>query len=46
MLDIIKNPIICGMIVSVVFPLALLIIGEISDKVFDKKLLAIKNQNK
>lgn len=46
MLDIIKNPILCGMVVSVVLPLAILIIGEISDKLFDKKLLAIQNQNK
>ncbi|EFG4626568.1 hypothetical protein BM892_002776 [Escherichia coli] len=45
MLEVIKNPILCGMIVSFVIPFGLLIASEIQDYFFNKKL-AMTNKNK
>lgn len=42
---IVKNPILCGMVLSIVIPTVLLVASEIDDYFFDKKL-ATMNQNK
>lgn len=42
---IVKNPILCGMVLSIVIPTVLLVASELDDYFFDKKL-ATMNQNK
>lgn len=44
-ITIVKNPILCGMVLSIVIPTILLVASEIDDYFFDKKL-ATMNQNK
>lgn len=43
MIEIFKNPILCGMVVSVLFPIVLLVVSEIDDFIFNK-ILANKSK--
>lgn len=38
MVEILKNPILCGMVVSVSLPIVLLVVSEIDDLIFNKRL--------
>ena len=38
MVEILKNPILCGMVVSVSLPIVLLVVSEIDDFIFNKRL--------
>lgn len=38
MIEILKNPILCGMVVSVLLPIVLLVVSEIDDFLFKKRL--------
>lgn len=38
MIEILKNPILCGMVVSVSLPIVLLVVSEIDDLIFNKRL--------
>ena len=38
MVEILKNPVLCGMVVSVLLPIVLLVVSEIDDFIFNKRL--------
>ena len=38
MIEILKNPVLCGMVVSVLLPIVLLVVSEIDDLIFNKRL--------
>lgn len=38
MVEILKNPVLCGMVVSVLLPIVLLVVSEIDDCLFNKRL--------
>lgn len=38
MIEVLKNPILCGMVVSVLLPISLLVVSEIDDFLFNKRL--------